>query len=553
MENPLPPRYYHTNFQFLLNFVESKYVNILNPNEEYFIQKFHKLDENAQCWFIRFTNRQGRFFKVQNLTYAELPPFKDSELVLESEGFINNIINEKHSEYILEILNILTKPELQAIFDIPEIKKLPKKEACDFLENQFHSSDIIDRINTRLPLIKINFEKELSFLRFLFFGNRYSDMTEFVLADLGLHQYQNIALDKLIPRFKTRQEAEDKWFISEQYQIFEELKKTDNKKELEIWAYQIIDFKISDIAIPSKNKLLLKIGKYFEQQLAYPIALEVFRKVNVAPAYERQIRILIKQKDFETAKNIVNARLEEPLSPDEKYTLEHLYNTLDKKKIKKSTTVWLQDAEEIKVPIIFKHKVEAGAIFFYNQNQKLASFSENLPWRMLFGLLFWDIIFDPKHIAFHHPFQRGPSDIRLPEFYEKRKLDISNRLNQHSEKPEFLLFLKKTQDDHFGESNPFVVWIDEIWHLATLLIERIPLKSLKDILLIMSKDINEYTRGFPDLLVWDAQDFKLIEIKGPNDTLSNQQLFWLNYFKENNISAEVVKLIFEDNESIIFD
>lgn len=63
MENPLPPKYYHTNFEYLLSFVKDKYKNLLITSEWQFLRKYYSLPNDAQCLFIRFTNRKGLFFK----------------------------------------------------------------------------------------------------------------------------------------------------------------------------------------------------------------------------------------------------------------------------------------------------------------------------------------------------------------------------------------------------------------------------------------------------------------------------------------------------------
>ena len=68
----LPPKYYHTNFEYLLSFVKDKYKNLLIEQEWKFLRKYYSLTEDAQCLFIRFTNRKGLFFKTEGLKYDEL-------------------------------------------------------------------------------------------------------------------------------------------------------------------------------------------------------------------------------------------------------------------------------------------------------------------------------------------------------------------------------------------------------------------------------------------------------------------------------------------------
>jgi hypothetical protein len=63
-------------------------------------------------------------------------------------------------------------------------------------------------------IIKVNYEEEVQMLKFLFFGSRYGDMTEFVVRDLGFQTYEHYDMDQLVPHFQSRQEAEDKFKVS---------------------------------------------------------------------------------------------------------------------------------------------------------------------------------------------------------------------------------------------------------------------------------------------------------------------------------------------------
>ena len=71
-QNDLPPKYYLEYFNYVLDFVQEKYRHILNENEWRFLRKYYCLSEDAQCLFIRFSNRRGIFFRVNKLSYSEL-------------------------------------------------------------------------------------------------------------------------------------------------------------------------------------------------------------------------------------------------------------------------------------------------------------------------------------------------------------------------------------------------------------------------------------------------------------------------------------------------
>ena len=68
----LTPRYYLDNFQYVLDFVERLYGGLLNETEWDFVRRFRTLSVDAQCLYVRISNRKGLFFRVNKLHYREI-------------------------------------------------------------------------------------------------------------------------------------------------------------------------------------------------------------------------------------------------------------------------------------------------------------------------------------------------------------------------------------------------------------------------------------------------------------------------------------------------
>jgi hypothetical protein len=545
----LPPKYYHDNFEYLLDFVKDKYADLLLENEWRFLRKYYTLPEDAQCLFIRFSNRKGLFFKTNTVKYEEIEDVADSLTYLQKQDFISSLQPETHQLWINELLAVLTKTDLIKTFEAQALKAAKREEILDYIKESFSADEIIRRTDSGYPLVKVNYESEVSFLKFLFFGNRSMDMTEFVLRDLGLIHYYKHSDDDLVARFSSRKEAEDKWLISEQFLVFAEIKQSYEPGEIFDWYCNFRDSnkELSEIAIPSYQKLQLNIGKHLERLKAYDLAIEVYEDAVIAPARERKARCMAKAKYFEEARAVCEEMILSPLNVDEQYFAEYFLTTLTGKKNKKQTTEWLKTADEITISSIYKHNVELGSMEYYLGEGYFAGFSENYSWRGLFGLLFWDIIFDPSLVAFHHPFQRRPSDLYLPDFYEKRKNQVHDRLALFENSDDLVAYLWSNFEKNFGTANPFVIWDPEVWSMVKILASRIPLDSLSKIMTKIAENLVENSRGMPDLLIWNDETYELIEIKSPNDTLSNQQLFWLRYFKELGVNAKVLRVWFDKN------
>jgi hypothetical protein len=546
----LPPKYYHTNFEYLLTFVKEKYHHLLNTSEWSFLRKYYTLPEDAQCLFIRFTNRKGLFFKSDNLKYEELQDIPLQLKTLLKAGFLSKPDPLEHLHLTKDLLDVLTKAELLKFFSLNSMKSEKKEVIVSYLLAEFDYSELIIIINEATEIVKMNFEMEVSFLRFLFFGNRAMDMTEFVLRDMGLVQYYQQQDDDLVARFETRKDADDKWMVSDQFLIFDELSKSAETQEVLEWYMTLFDTikDLSPIAKPSFDKLALRVARFFERAKQPGYAIEVYKTTPIAPARERLTRCLAKLGNIEEAKTWCELMIEQPQNNDEQYFAEYFIGNLGTKKSKKQTTTWLQNSKEIEISKIYKNQVELGAIDYFFENEFEAAFSENYPWRSIFGLWLWDIIFDPTLVSFHHPFQRRPSDLYLPDFYEKRHEQVEAKLLEFSDSDELLEYLWLNFTKHLDTANPFVVWLEEIWTLVRIIVIRIDLESLRSIVRKMAENLVENSRGFPDLLVWSESHYELVEIKGPNDNLSHQQLFWLRYFEEIGVKASVLRVKYQKDE-----
>ena len=70
----------------------------------------------------------------------------------------------------------------------------------------------------------------------------------------------------------------------------------------------------------------------------------------------------------------------------------------------------------------------------------------------------------------------------------------------------------------------------------------IPLQHWKLLFDYIWRDIKNHRSGLPDLIWLSEEDYELVEVKGPGDTLQKNQLGWLDYFCQNNIPAAVLYL-----------
>jgi len=165
----------------------------------------------------------------------------------------------------------------------------------------------------------------------------------------------------------------------------------------------------------------------------------------------------------------------------------------------------------------------------------------------IYGLLFWDIIFAPIPGAFETPFQTAPLDIADDTFYTSRQDMIDDRLSEIREgkAPELL----EANDNRHRETETWCVGVR--WDLCGKqdfldIIDCLGPTPLSEICRIISEDYSSRASGLPDLIVWDTSKAKnrcmFVEVKGPGDSLQENQKTWLDLLIRADVAVEVCRV-----------
>lgn len=547
----LPPKYYHEYFCYVLEFVHKRYANILNESELSFLEGFSKLSEDSQCLFIRFSNRSKSFFRVNTLSYSEIADIPAALQELSDQNFIEPLI-DTHADFMEEVMDLFTKDQHLEFAKLLEPEVLPAKsirkpDLVRWLLHAYEPATLLELIGESEPVVKVSYEAEVMMMKFLFFGNRYADMTEFVIRDLGHVRFQSFDEEHLSIQFETRKDADDTLMVSLMKERFHVLKEASPPEEVFDWFMNWqagVSNHLSLKAKPSHEAFISKVGSWLERKKMASQALAVFQLTSLAPGRERRVRLLYNLGDIEEAKALCEEIAENPQNADEKFFAQDFKQKIENKakRIIKQVTQALKSAEAIEVPIHYRWQVEFGAIQYYQANGYQAFFSENEPWRMLFGLLFWDIIYDTNVQAIHNPLQRVPSDFFLPEFYQRRAPQLEERLKEAKSTEAMEIIVKNTYVEKFGITNVLVPWFEDSLQKVLTILSILSAEKIHLILSEMSKNMRENTRGFPDLFVWNENEYAFIEIKSPTDRLSSRQLQWQHFFLEHGIHSRIVRV-----------
>lgn len=192
--------------------------------------------------------------------------------------------------------------------------------------------------------------------------------------------------------------------------------------------------------------------------------------------------------------------------------------------------------------------VEDFALEYYLsfKEWKFGRHCEGQPLTMIFSLLFWDILFESSiPYAFQSPYQDCPLDFTSEFFYLNRQGSIDKRLNEiiHSDS-----FTQIKIEECYLKWNGFccrgVDWSS--WKMEELL--EISYCLGNEVLqMICDRFVKDYRfthSGLPDLLLWnpETKKSKLVEVKGPRDTLSEKQKIWIHFLFQKGCDVEVLRV-----------
>ncbi|XP_076588964.1 fanconi-associated nuclease 1 [Chaetodon auriga] len=167
----------------------------------------------------------------------------------------------------------------------------------------------------------------------------------------------------------------------------------------------------------------------------------------------------------------------------------------------------------------------------------------------LFALLLWDIIF-MEGIAdvFRNPYQTCPLDLHTDFFYENRKEAIDSRVQLLGEASVETLhaMVEEVWTSQEGKVCSLVSW-ERFSSLqqAQSLVSCLGGAFLGGVIARMSKDYRHCRAGLPDLVVWNTSEnsYKLVEVKGPSDRLSQKQQIWLDELQKLGADVEVCHVV----------
>lgn len=525
----LPTGYYLDNFQQLLNTVLARYDDLLTGEDAEFVGRFQSLELAPARLLVRLYTRKGPYFRLDKLSYDEISDIPHA---------VEQLVEAK----LLEACPLVTAGEVGRLLTLAELRRLdwipnPRRNKTDLLADldamseRRSPSDWGIRECILLPRHWLTLRR----LQLMYFGNEHQSLTDFVLSDLGLFQYESYPLDRAQRLFNSSLEIEQQLSLNDFRTSFHAAEEAGDAEALRSLATQVQAATWGEVVADRAARLCNRLAYRLEQMGEWELALTLFQTNDRPPARERRCRVYYKQGNYPAAWQELTDLLDDPRDATEVRFSQRFQPRLARKLKRPVLTVDVPPVHECRVcwPRGSGNVEQVACDQLDN-----AVWLENLLPLAVFGLIHWHWVFADVPGAFHHPFQQGPADLYATDFLKRRGTD-RHRLYRQLDAGSARTLLIRHWEEKYGRMNPFVHWEALDQELILRCFDTLPWAQWLSIFQHLWLDLRRHRSGFPDLFQFTEKGYRFIEIKGPGDRLQDNQRDWLAVFAAAGIPAEV--------------
>lgn len=531
----LPTFYYRSHFLELMGFIESHAAHALRRVDRQFIADFRSLDHDEQCAYVRLVNRKGRVFSRARLDYPELADCRRSFDELLSRGFIS----APAGEHAGELVSAATRPllaELLADAGLRVSSSARKAALSATVLEHLRAEQIAEHLGARGWIVQRH-DEAVDFLVFLFFGALPTGTLRFTMRDLGLIRTRDGA--DYSPRFASRREAESQFFYARR--LVQLKRSVPGAVDTLLSAMPEWPEPRTPACARLANRLAKRLGRRLEQRGAMEDALAVYRRGDSAHCIERQVRILLAEARRDAARDVLETSLDAPRSDEEWLFAQDLYRRTFGGERRSPMTELLREADCVSIDEVRNANPERAAVEHFRAGGAQAWVTENLLWRCLFGLVFWDLLFGDAAAAPHSPFDALPPALADRCFYADFEHAIESQLARCATAAGLQTQLLRVATKHYDTLNPLFRWQRETLDAALALARYAEPTATTTILRQLAIDFDQL-HGFPDLLVVDVDVARFVEIKAPGDQLRRNQWVKLEQMRQAGFRVDVVRV-----------
>lgn len=532
MKLPVLPLYYYLDhFVEMLQFVEGTYGTILTEEHRSFIARFHVLSRDAQCLLIRMVNRRGAIFNRSLFKYGEISDLERAARDLMECGHARSLRAEDYSAFVA---------------CLPKDVLLAGARAAGFadIRSSWSKPVLLDFLVARVPFdlalkhcggdrfIALDNTQPIEFLLYLYFGKTTEDLKNFALRDLGILRTNKES--SFSARFADGAEARACFHYS---------RILDRIEVRSIGVYQRAAAEILDgptctteYTADLAARAACQVGQFFEKKGDGVLAEQLYRFGSSSECRERLVRLLHSKGEKVAAEDFLRRMIDDPDSDEEYLFATDFYARKFGGQRTGLCTELLRSGRMITVDDTYRGNPEAGVAGVLRRQGAQVYFAENTLWHCLFGLLFWDELFESGQL--HSGFDWIPHCLRDGTFFHRFSAQIEAKLAE-VQCGNALAIILRTVAGKWGRPNGIFAWDHaDIGALRALLSGAMP-DGLSKILRSMCDDFRGMRDGFPDLMIARDGRVSFIEVKAEGDAIRRNQLTRLRQLENAGIPAEI--------------
>lgn len=532
---PLPTFYYHQHFVELLDFVDTHYAHVLLDEHCSYLRDFRRLSVDAQRLYVRLVNRKGRVFSSKNLRYPELGELSNLVAELRADAWLGDP-EPAHRD---EMLGFLTRDEIYGYL-LPRFagisRSLRKAQLVAFAIENVDPAEFAAAFRTGRLLVQLR-DDETRFLMYLYFGRIQDGLTRFTMRDLGLVRTEDSALS-YDARYGDSEEALEHFYYAQRLHV---ARKADLTVLEKLWG-ELADWPEAHYpgSAALRDDLALKLGRAAERAGESAKSLALYRAGESAECSERVARLMFSTGSKEDARRYLERCIDEPRSDEEWLVASDLYQRKFRKKRTTAMTDLLRAADTVDIDESRSGSPERAVVEHFEASGHRAFRTENLFWRTLFGLTFWDELFAGDHAQ--SPFERTPAALVNGTFYERHKRSIEAKLARVGDRASLKRALLQVGTGNYGTPNGVFRWRRSMLDAVFALVDMAESDALVRMLRLLCTDFAGARYGYPDLMIIDNDGPRFVEVKTPGDQLRRNQLLRIAQLREAGFRADVLRV-----------
>jgi DNA polymerase III subunit epsilon len=532
MKRPdLPAYYYHDHFVEMLSFVRRTYGSILTDEHEAFVSRFQSLSKDAQCLLIRMVNRRGAIFNRTLFRYAEISDLERAADDLLACGQARRLKDEDYAAFVTCLPKEVLVTGAKAAGRTDIRVSWPKAKLVDYFLTQVLFGVAAEHCGAA-KFIALDDVRPLEFLLYLYFGKTEEDLKNFALRDLGIMRTNKATSFKA--RFTDGDEARACFHYSRLLD------------RLEIKSPAIYQGAVtgilggpdcpSDYAADLRSRAAWQVGQYFGKLGETDLARQLYRAGSSPECNERLVRLLYGAGNKADAEGLLRRMIDDPASDGEFVFATDFFARKFGGRRTGSCTELLRGGVTLTVDDVHRGNPEAGVAGVMRRRGYRVFFAENTLWHSVFGLLFWDELFESDLL--HSSFDWVPHCLHDRSFARRFATQIDDKLDAVRSVNGFNLLLRPIAAK-WGRPNGIFAWDHVDVDALRALLSGADGEGIATIVRSLCQNFRDMRDGFPDLMLEKDGVVSFMEIKAEGDVIRRNQLTRLRQLGNAGIRAEI--------------